>query len=79
VLVVAVTKVTIISTLFSLKEEQDHMRERGCRSRHFRHSFPFETQPGIANTESLKRGRFSPPPFQQPDMSSRQATKDRRW
>jgi hypothetical protein len=30
VLVVAVTKVMILSVLFSLKEEQDHMRGRSC-------------------------------------------------
>jgi hypothetical protein len=60
VLVVAVTKVMILSTLFSLKEEQDHEEEGAARVTFV--TLFFETQLRTANTENLKRGRvFSIP------------------
>jgi hypothetical protein len=61
VLVVAVTKVMILSALFSLKEEQDHEREKEAVAR-----VTFVTpQPETANTENPKKGRlFRHPSFQ---------------
>jgi hypothetical protein len=54
-----VTKVMILSILFSLKEEQDHEREKEVAARVTFVTFFFETQLRTANTENLKRGRVS--------------------
>jgi hypothetical protein len=58
VLVVAVTKVMILSTLFSLKEEQDHEREREVAASVTFVTSSLETQSETANTENPERGWF---------------------
>jgi hypothetical protein len=65
VLVVAVTKVTTLSTLFSLKEEQDHEREKKRLLASLSSLFLF----GETASTDFRRGTgFQHPSFQQPDM-----------
>jgi hypothetical protein len=67
VLVVAVTKVMILSTLFSLKEEQDHMRERVAAGVTFVTLFFLKLNPRPPTARASAEGRVSAPSFQQPE------------